>query len=627
MFAVKVNDAYKAYDAELIILNYENGNKELYDLVITKEDTALEQHLLVKARHSRAVPSTGTIAHNEKNDKKMSKAETKNNEGASGSSMVDAIDNMEQAVTPSAQSIYDIDDTVKKDREYEAAVERGDIERATEMLMDKLRSTKGVIPFMAMEWDAGENRKIAKALKTGDPEAIAAAAEKMSRHVPENAVLIPMPGRSGKVVSDSWTVKLANAIGEKTGRPVVIALEGEEHESRQEAKHRGEKGVGREDLGFRQVAEIPEGTFPIFIDNVVGSGVTADAAREAMGGGITLAYTKSLRSPGLPGLKNAVVTYESQSNGGGLIPLSERFNVSKRDVRYSRAEEALDAGVWMANLTPSAVQTEDERVLMQAYKDKRISISLCLKRQIDYKAKIRELESKESLTGEQRTELENLQDKLEKQQERMAQLEKEMQQITSSEGYAGMMYRYNMVLKDFVQGRTSEQVRDTVQRPSALNEVKAAQEQITRRAEELKNLEQTQAVKAMKSFMGKTSLGQQASMLRKQYNSTMNKAEVEDRLAAMALKLASGQDIQTDAEDPRDPEREPGEPAGHDAEHRRKPEKRAEGREQQHEGDPRGNLRQRPGDQSGRKQPADGTVERAPGEQQGPAGHRRHGGD
>lgn len=546
VFAVKVNDAYKAYDAELIILNYENGNKELYDLVITKEDTALEQHLLVKARHSRAVPSTGTIAHNEKNDKKMSKAETKNNEGASGSSMVDAIDNMEQAVTPSVQSINDIDDTVKKDREYEAAVERGDIERATEMLMDKLRSTKGVIPFMAMEWDAGENRKIAKALKTGDPEAIATAAEKMSRHVPENAVLIPMPGRSGKLTNDSWTVKLANAIGEKTGRPVVIALEGKEHESRQEAKHRGEKGVGREDLGFRQVAEIPEGTFPIFIDNVVGSGVTADAAREAMGGGITLAYTKSLRSPGLPGLKNAVVTYESQSNGGGLIPLSERFNVSKRDVRYSRAEEALDAGVWMANLTPSAVQTEDERVLMQAYKDKRISISLCLKRQIDYKAKIRELESKESLTGEQRTELENLQDKLEKQQERMAQLEKEMQQITSSEGYAGMMYRYNMVLKDFVQGRTSEQVRDTVE--AMLNEVKAAQEQITRQAEELKNLEQTQAVKAMKSFMGKTSLGQQASMLRKQYNSTMNKAEVEDRLAAMALKLASGQDIQTDAE-------------------------------------------------------------------------------
>lgn len=48
-----------------------------------------------------------------------------------------------------------------------------------------------------------------------------------------------------------------------------------------------------------------------------------------------MAYTKTLRSPGIEGLKNAVVTYESKSKGGGLIPLSQRFDVNKRDVRYS----------------------------------------------------------------------------------------------------------------------------------------------------------------------------------------------------------------------------------------------------------------------------------------------------
>lgn len=482
-----------------------------------------------------------------KDDIRWSRAEAKNNEGAlAGSKAIDT-GNKEQAVTPSTSEIInDMASLVKLDQEYEDAANRGDIKKTTEMLLEKLADTQGVIPFMAPEWDAGEAGKVSRLLKVADPEAIATAADKMSDYVPDNAVLIPMPGHEGTLNDDSWSVKLAKAISERTGRPVVLALEGVDRESRHEAKKNNEKGISQEEMGFRQVKDLPEGTFPIFVDNEVGTGITADAARQAIGGGITLAYTKSVRSPGIRGLKNVVVTHESKKNGGGLIPLSERFNVSKRDVRYSRAEEALDAGVWMANLTPSAVQTEDERVLMQAYKDKRISISLCLKRQIDYKAKIRELESKESLTGEQRTELENLQEKLEKQQERMAQLEKEMQQITSSEGYAGMMYRYNMVLKDFVQGRTSEQVRDTVE--AMLNEVKAAQEQITRRAEELKNLEQTQAVKAMKSFMGKTSLGQQASMLRKQYNSTMNKAEVEDRLAAMALKLAGGQDIQTDAE-------------------------------------------------------------------------------
>ena len=480
-------------------------------------------------------------------NKKLSKAETKNSEGAlAGSTAIDT-GNKEQAVTPSTSEIInDMASAVKLDQEYEDAANRGDIKKTTEMLLDKLADTQGVIPFMAPEWDAGEAGKVARLLKVADPEAIATAADKMSDYVPDNAVLIPMPGHEGTLTEDSWSVKLAEAIGERTGRPVVLALEGVDRESRHEAKKNNAKGISQEEMGFRQVEELPEGTFPIFVDNEVGTGITADAAQQAIGGGITLAYTKSLRSPGIRGLKNVVVTHESKKNGGGLIPLSERFNVDKRDVRYSKAEEALDAGVWLMNQTVGSFQTEDERTLWQAYKDKRISMSLCLKRQMDYRSKISELENKDSLTREQQQELETVRDKLEKQQERMAQLEKEMQEITSTEGYAGMMYRYNMVLKDFVQGRTSDQVRETVE--GMLEEVKAAQEQITRQAEELKQLEQTQAVNTMKSFLGKTSLGQQASMLRKNYNSLMNKTEIENRLAEMALKLASGQDIQTDAE-------------------------------------------------------------------------------
>lgn len=435
---------------------------------------------------------------------------------------------------------------MQMDAEYLEAVNNQDYEKAEKMILDKYKmiemTTFGdVVGYNSAFFFNGDHAEIAKAIKEGDPEVVRQAAEEMAPKVPENAVLIPIPPHTGTVTDDTDTMILAKAISEVTGRPVVNALKSEEHTSRRIAKETGER-VAAPDLGMQQIADIPKGTFPVFIDNVVGGAVTAKAARDAIGYGITLAYAQSSRGK-IQGAKYLSVTRDADGN---VIPLSKRIDPNNSSWKYSQAEEALDAGVWMANLTPSAVQTEDERVLMQAYKDKRISISLCLKRQIDYKAKIRELESKESLTGEQRTELENLQDKLEKQQERMTQLEKEMQQITSSEGYAGMMYRYNMVLKDFVQGRTSEQVRDTVE--AMLNEVKAAQEQITRRAEELKNLEQTQAVKAMKSFMGKTSLGQQASMLRKQYNSTMNKAEVEDRLAAMALKLASGQDIQTDAE-------------------------------------------------------------------------------
>ena len=81
--------------------------------------------------------------------------------------------------------------------------------------------------------------------------------------------------------------------------------------------------------------EHPEGTMPIFIDNVVGSGETAKAARDALGGGITLSYAKSTRSQGIAGLKRATVTYDKE---GKLIPLSQRFDVSKLDTRYSQAQ-------------------------------------------------------------------------------------------------------------------------------------------------------------------------------------------------------------------------------------------------------------------------------------------------
>ena len=269
--------------------------------------------------------------------------EQKNIEGGSGISTVDDIDKVESD-TPSTRSI--IGDgllDVNRDREYQEAVERGDLKAATDMLMEKLERTKGITAFKAPQWDAGKSREVARLMKKGNTEAISKAAAEMADLVPDNAVLIPMPGRSGVVADDSWTMQLANAISELTGRPVVNALEGVEHESRQEAKARGELGASQEELGFHQVAEIPEGTFPIFIDNVVGKGITADAAKQAMGGGMTLAYTKTLRSPGIVGLKNAIITYDKNGN---LIPLSQRFDVSKRDVRFSKAitdEEADNA--------------------------------------------------------------------------------------------------------------------------------------------------------------------------------------------------------------------------------------------------------------------------------------------
>lgn len=1068
------SDEAVPYRIEIDVKEKEDGNF-VYTYFAREDTTAQRKKLSVMdlvpvntgvMSGESAQLSDKSIADNNQNGKTRSSRyiSPNENEGFSAESMVDDIDNMETEGNPSRNIIEDTSDIVKLDREYADAVARGDLQTATDMLMEKLRKTEGVIPVMAPNWDTGEYRETAKQLKTGDPEAIEKAATEMAKHVPENAVLIPMPGREGKLTNDSWTVKLANAISEKTGRPVVIALEGVERESRQEAKGRGEQGASQEELGFRQVAEIPEGTFPIFIDNVVGKGVTADAARQAMGGGITLAYTKTLRSPGIQGLKNAVVTYESESKGGGLIPLSKRFDVSKRDVRYSKAnveqitpelmavhnltyydlmrtlkeggftapsiaiiksamghdkygeisvlfkknafdpqadrrnkiygadaytptrenahvetelnmeqlnktadeiaetvkdmeddhvyneiqrwfsernyrevttqnaremaeeaysndafltaylkaegkeipiktkekyanpsikqerlegyerifnalydsgvfdefwkdvengasgetlmekyadiaasaepemkkmldlyrekggklprnaaynwikqtidwlrggsekvtetdwyetrkamwdmvdknkfidwlaekiepafgrkgirnnmdpftysgnrrswnqlhipytienvvramyenadekgqggryatgvvaaaskeyksleevradkerlklesqedyekiiadlnerlndlareiwptshnvfdyalmevakkyaknqtdaairsgfreedisvtqkqvekvkafledarniptgyfeakpqrvmnfdeidtvilpsntyeelldlldknnihyefydgtsadrteklnshkdlkfsrwtEDAMDVSSWMAGATASTVQTEDERILLDAFRGMRIKMSLSLKKQMDYKAKIRQMEGKANLTTEQKSELTALRNRLEIEQNKYARLEDEMFKVTNADGWAGMMYRENMLLKDYIQGKTQDQVRQTVE--DMLKMVKQTQDQIEKDTAELKKLAEAQAVKTMKSFMGKTSLGRAAATLRKTYNSTMAKAEIEDRLAEIALKQASGKDITSDTE-------------------------------------------------------------------------------
>ena len=224
----------------------------------------------------------------------------------------------------------------------------------------------------------------------------------------------------------------------------------------------------------------------------------------------------------------------------------EKLN-EQESAKFSRwTEEGLDVNTWMMNATPSTFQTEDEQALWQAYKDLRIKMSLSLHRQNEYQAKIKQLESKANLTAEERDELTANRNRLEIQKKKLADMEDELYQVTSSEGYAGMMYRQNMVLKDYIQGKTQDQVRQTVE--GMLKEVQRAQEEIKKDRADLLKLAETQAVKTVESYMSKSSLGKMAGMLRSSYNSTMSKGEIQSRLAEMALKQAQGEDITSDAE-------------------------------------------------------------------------------
>lgn len=115
------------------------------------------------------------------------------------------------------------------------------------------------------------------------------AARQMSKLLPKNAVLVPIPGRHG---TPDQTLKLCRNIASYTHLPIIDALRGNERESQYEAKCKG-KSLTEEQLGFRRIASIPTMRIPYLIDNVTDTGTTAKAAVKALGGGVVLSYAMS----------------------------------------------------------------------------------------------------------------------------------------------------------------------------------------------------------------------------------------------------------------------------------------------------------------------------------------------
>lgn len=430
------------------------------------------------------------------------------------------------------------------DAEYEEAVNRGDVNRAEQMLMDRYQEMEkyGIIGYRAPHFNSGEHAEIAERIKKGDPEAIRTAAKDMAAMVPENAVLIPMPPHSGQVTEETDTMLLARAISEITGAPVINALESNEHISRMEAKEKNIRGVSADSMGFQQVAEIPEDAMPVYIDNMVGGGVTAKAAHDAVGRGITLAYAQSARAK-IGGAKFIGITKDN----GELIPLSERMDPDNKSWKFSMAEDTeADVGVWMMGLTESSVHTEGERALIREYRGLKTSLELCRKRQGEYMDKIAKLQTKSQLTAEERDTLIILQNKLQVQQDKQARLEQELYDVTRSEGYAGMMYRNSRIFDDYVNGKNQQQVEAAVD--TLINEAEQAEKNIEKRQREIRRMAEDAAVNTIRKELKNRGLSWAANEMKKNYFTAMSTGEIEGRLAEIVLRAVNGEDITAEIE-------------------------------------------------------------------------------
>lgn len=141
-------------------------------------------------------------------------------------------------------------------------------------------------------YEQGINKWVCHKLKeSDDKEVFDYAAKKMAKLISKdpNSIIIPMPNRHGYA---DKTMKLAKVISCHTAIPIADVLRGNDREPNYQAKHNGHP-LTEQQMGFHMITNLPKGSIPYIIDNVVDTGTSAKAAYHAIGYGIIVTYAMS----------------------------------------------------------------------------------------------------------------------------------------------------------------------------------------------------------------------------------------------------------------------------------------------------------------------------------------------
>lgn len=164
-------------------------------------------------------------------------------------------------------------------------------------------------------------RELAHRVKQGDMNAVRQMARDMASLVPEDAILVPIPSRTGRATT---TKALADEISALTGRPVVDVLQGKARPSLYEMKKSGQ-GIPDDALSMRVVGDFPSGRV-VLVDNVSATGATVRAARQSLPGADAIVHSideTAVRSPEQARILNATMqspTPEASAIRNALVP-------------------------------------------------------------------------------------------------------------------------------------------------------------------------------------------------------------------------------------------------------------------------------------------------------------------
>ncbi len=143
----------------------------------------------------------------------------------------------------------------------------------------------GPVSFAASYYGTPGARTLAHAAKRGVAAAIRQMAGELAALVPAGAVLVPMPGRTGRATV-AW--RLARALCAMTGNPVADVLRGPSRPSLYDLKLEG-RPITPDLLGLRLEGRLPPGV-PVLLDNVFDTGTTALAALRLIPTATVLVY-------------------------------------------------------------------------------------------------------------------------------------------------------------------------------------------------------------------------------------------------------------------------------------------------------------------------------------------------
>ena len=233
-----------------------------------------------------------------------------------------------------------------------------------------------------------------------------------------------------------------------------------------------------------------------------------------------------------------------RDDNGNVIPLSERFNPQKEDIRYSVEESPdMDVSRFMVGLNETSLKTVQERTMLRQFKGLQTNIDLYQMAAADNRRAIRKLEAKEKKDGKlsayDRNELSKQRNLLKNNEERVDMLRRSLVKVTQDGGFAKLMFKQAKMMDRLVTGRTADEVRSTVR---AMNdELENVTKEMAARSERLKKLAEKEAVLRIRQQFNRAGLRRIATKLKSEMNSDLDVETIENRLALIALKMKQEQ--------------------------------------------------------------------------------------